>query len=98
MTELAATGKQGAVVAMEPRTGRVLALASWPSYDPNRAVKGCAAGCARRALLNRATQGRYPPGSTFKVVTAARGARSGRYRPDSEFDDPGYYVEYGQRI
>jgi peptidoglycan glycosyltransferase len=52
--------------------------------------------------LNRATQGLpapvFIPGSTFKVVTAAAALDSGRYTPESEFDDPGYCIEYGQRV
>ena len=61
-------GRRGAVVALLPETGEILALASAPSFDPirPRAVREASAGDA--PLLNRAIQGRYPPGSTFKVV------------------------------
>lgn len=78
-------GQRGAVVAMEPRTGRVRVMASVPQYDPNR-VQRSFRRLARQdgsPLLNRATQGGYPPGSTFKVVTAAAALDSGRYTPDS---------------
>lgn len=80
-------GKQGAVVAIEPRTGRILALVSTPSYEPgelsgNGTPVGEAwrrlNGAARRPMLNRALQQTYPPGSTFKVVTAAAALESGR--------------------
>ena len=59
---------------------------------------------ARRAcpfaapLLDRATQGLYPPGSTFKVVTASAALDSGAFKPDSTFNDPGYCEEYGKRV
>ncbi len=49
-------------------------------------------------LLNRATQGLYPPGSTFKTITAAAALDDGVYTPTSTFDDPGYCTEYGQKI
>ncbi|CAB4914216.1 unannotated protein [freshwater metagenome] len=80
-------GRAGAVVALDPRTGRVQVMASVPDYDPN--VLRSAAGTRRlnRAagapLLNRTTQAGYPPGSTFKVVTAIAAIDSGRYTPDS---------------
>src|SRR6185312_17450826 len=48
--------------------------------------------------LNRATQGLYPPGSTFKTVTAAAGLDDGIYTPSSSFYDPGYCTEYGQQV
>ena len=53
---------------------------------------------AAAPLLNRATQGLFIPGSTFKVVTAAAALDTGRYTPESRFDDPGYCIEYGQRV
>jgi peptidoglycan glycosyltransferase len=99
-------GKCGAVVVLEPSTGRVLVSASSPSYDPNlieRNFKRAAAAsgpCSPASpLLNRATQGPvFIPGSTFKVVTAAAALDSGRFSPDSTFNDPGYCVEYGKRV
>ena len=97
MSDLAATGKAGAVVAIEPRTGRVLVSASWPSFNPNRAVQGSLPATGS-ALVNRATQGLYPPGSSIKPVIAALALESGRYTPDSQFNDPGYFVEYGKKI
>ena len=82
------SGHKGALVALDVKTGGVLAMASDPSYDPNGI--GDPATFARlnrdeanAPLLNRATQNGYPPGSTMKVVTAAAALDTGRYRPDS---------------
>jgi peptidoglycan glycosyltransferase len=99
-------GKCGAAVAIEPGTGRILALASSPTYNPNAVEKSFSsitrrktASCAVAApLLNRATQGLYPPGSTFKVVTASAALDSGAFTPSSTFYDPGYCEEYGKRV
>jgi penicillin-binding protein A len=99
-------GKCGAAVALDPRTGRVLAMASSPTYDPNlvesnfRAIERIRGACPPRSapLLNRATRGLYTPGSTFKVVTAAAALDSGHFTPDSRFVDPGYCEEYGKRV
>ena len=99
-------GKCGAAVALDPRTGRVLAMVSSPTYDPNLVEKNFGAierirgGCPPRSapLLNRATRGLYTPGSTFKVVTAAAALDSGHFTPDSRFVDPGYCEEYGKRV
>jgi penicillin-binding protein A len=97
----------GSVVAIEPRTGRVLVLASSPSYDPNliegrfdQATRAPNAECRQPAapLLNRATDGLYTPGSTFKVITAAAGIDKGTFSLSSTFSDPGYCVEYGRRV
>jgi peptidoglycan glycosyltransferase len=78
----ALAGRKGSVVAIEPTTGKVRVMASEPGFDPNKITsKGGIGGAA--STLNRATQGRYPPGSTFKVVTAAAALDSGRYKPDS---------------
>jgi penicillin-binding protein A len=102
----ALAGRCGSVVALEPRTGRVLVMASSPTYDPNlverryaavaRATAPCEPGSP---LANRATQGPFfIPGSTYKVVTAAAALDSGRWTPESTFVDPGYCVEYGRRV
>jgi penicillin-binding protein A len=95
----------GAVVALEARTGKVLAMASSPPYDPNLVeerfgeISRIRADCKRPdALVNRATAGLYAPGSTFKVVTAAAAIDSGRYEPGSDFVDPGYCEVYGRRV
>ena len=78
---LASTGKAGAVVALNPKTGAILALASYPSYDPNLLATHDGNQLIKndnqllqdksQPLLNRALQGTYPPGSTFKIVTSA---------------------------
>jgi penicillin-binding protein A len=97
----------GAVVALEPSTGKVLVLASSPGFNPNLVDKpgGYARILRTRAqcspaspLLNRATDGLFVPGSTFKVVTAAAALQSGKFTPDSRFNDPGYCVEYGKQV
>jgi penicillin-binding protein A len=75
-------GRAGSVVALDPSSGAVLAMYSNPSYDDNHPQAPCAAG-AVGCQLNRATQGRYPPGSTFKVVTATAAIDTGRYTPNS---------------
>jgi peptidoglycan glycosyltransferase len=81
----ALAGRKGAVVAMEPKTGRIRVMASEPGFDPNRIVAPGGIGAAA-STFNRATQGRYPPGSTMKVVTASAAIDSGRYKPDSFVD------------
>jgi peptidoglycan glycosyltransferase len=84
---------QGAVVALEPSTGKVLAMVSSPTYDPNRLASHdfSAVNDAHRQLLandlqplnNRAIETTLPPGSTFKLVTAAAALESGKYQPDT---------------
>src|SRR5439155_6237343 len=93
-------------VALDPRTGALLAMASVPSYDPNlierhfkRANQAPGAPCTPPApLLNRATDGLFIPGSTFKVVTATAALDTGRFQPSSRFVDRGYCVEYGKKV
>lgn len=101
----ALAGKCGAAVALDPRDGRVLAIASTPTYDPNLAEKRFAqilrikGPCEPASpLVNRATNDLFIPGSTFKVVTAAAALDSGRFTTQSTFDDPGYCTEYGKRV
>ncbi|MEU9607626.1 penicillin-binding transpeptidase domain-containing protein [Streptomyces sp. NPDC048057] len=96
--------KKGAVAAMDPKTGRILALASTPSYDP-----GSFAGSAKedekawatlsakdnkdKPMLNRALREVYPPGSTFKVVTAAAALEHGKVKDiNDETDTPEPYI------
>jgi peptidoglycan glycosyltransferase len=91
-------GKVGAVVALDPRTGAVLAMASSPSYDPNTlSAHNTAAVTAaanrlnadrRKPRLDRAIEETYPPGSTFKVVTSAAALASGKYTPDTVIPAP----------
>ncbi|MGH2916688.1 MAG: peptidoglycan D,D-transpeptidase FtsI family protein, partial [Solirubrobacteraceae bacterium] len=78
----ALAGRAGSVVALDPRTGAVLAMYSNPSYDDNhpKPTKACAAVACQ---LDRATQGQYPPGSTFKIVTATAAIDSGHYTSSS---------------
>ena len=80
-------GRAGAVVALDPRNGHVLAMASSPTFEP--AQLDSARTDPGSPLLNRTTQGRYPPGSTFKVVTAVAAIDSGEYTPQSVVDGSG---------
>jgi peptidoglycan glycosyltransferase len=103
IAQRALQGKCGAVVAIEPSTGRVLVMATNPAYNPNLIENHFAQATRSRApcrgaLLNRATAGKYPPGSTFKIITAAAALDTRRFTPDSQFYDPGYCEEYGQRV
>ncbi|MGW4758407.1 penicillin-binding transpeptidase domain-containing protein [Streptomyces chartreusis] len=100
-------GRKGAVAAIEPSTGRILALVSAPSYDPS-ALSGNGASVTRswaslnrdkdRPMLNRAVRKTYPPGSTFKVVTAAAALDAGVVEDlDEPTDSPDPYTLPGTR-
>jgi peptidoglycan glycosyltransferase len=80
--------QKGAIVAIDPDTGGILAMASKPDYDPNEIPQryGELAKEENSPLFNRATQGQYPPGSTMKVVTAAAALDTGKYTPESQID------------
>jgi peptidoglycan glycosyltransferase len=91
-------GRTGAVVAIDPRTGAILAMASSPSFDPNK-LSGHDAGVIRDAydayssdpakpMLNRPLAMTLPPGSTFKLVTAAAALESGRYQASTVVPGP----------
>jgi peptidoglycan glycosyltransferase len=85
-TALAALGGQrGSIVALDPSSGAIRVMASIPDYNPNDIPQryGELNRDPTSPLFNRATQARYPPGSTFKVVTAAAAIDSGRYTPNS---------------
>ncbi len=97
----------GAVVAMNPHTGAVYVMASTPTYDSNLIeqpngyarvlkIRGDCGGAS--ALFNRATQGLFVPGSTFKTITAAAALDTGTFKAGSAFDDPGYCTEYGKQV
>jgi penicillin-binding protein 2 len=97
-------GKAGAVAVMDPQTGQILALASSPSFDPNIFVDGMSheqwdalVSNPLRPLENKAVQGEYPPGSTFKIVTAMAGLEEGVIDKDTTIFCPGYY-KYGNRV
>lgn len=83
---------RGAAIVLDPRSGAVLGLASVPAYDPNalEVQWPSLSTAAASPLLDRATDGLYPPGSTFKIVTAADALDSGAITPQSTFTDPGY--------
>jgi penicillin-binding protein A len=98
-------GRCGAVVVLDRKTGAVVAMASSPTYNLNLVnsnfgkigrIKGTCGD--HTALQNNATAGLYPPGSTFKMVTASAALDSGAYTPSSRFNDPGYCTEYGTRV
>ena len=85
---------RGAGIVLDPRSGAVLAIASVPSYDPNALTSIFAQLNVDPSspLIDRATSGLYPPGSTFKIVTAGSALEAGTVTMDSTFDDPGYYT------
>jgi peptidoglycan glycosyltransferase len=105
-TALEALGTRcGAVVALDPRTGRLRVMVSSPSFNPNDVetnfgrIEKIRADCTPASpLLNRASQGLYPPGSTFKVVTASAALDSRKFTAASTFVDPGYCTVYGKRV
>ncbi|HEX2427901.1 MAG TPA: penicillin-binding protein 2 [Gaiellaceae bacterium] len=95
----------GAVVALDPRSGKVLVMAASPSFDPNLVeehygrISRITAKCTPAApLLNRASAGLFIPGSSFKVITASAALESRRFGPGSSFYDPGYCTVYGKRV
>jgi penicillin-binding protein 2 len=95
--------RRGALVALEPATGAVLAFVSKPGYDPNLFVDGIdpqawesLVSSPDRPLNNRALAGLYPPGSTFKPFMALAALELGKRTPSSTISDPGYFV-FGDR-
>jgi penicillin-binding protein 2 len=93
----------GSIVALDPRNGAILAMVSYPSFDPNDFAAGVSAsvwnalmGDSRTPLLNRATQALYPPGSIFKVVTMAAGLEKAGLAPTSTFTCNGRWTAYNR--
>jgi penicillin-binding protein 2 len=103
IAENAFAGRRGAMVALEPASGGVLAFVSTPGFDPNLFVDGIDPASWEvlnnspdRPLNNRAIAGLYPPGSTFKPYMALAALELGKRTPRSAIHDPGYFV-FGDR-
>ncbi|MDP3998131.1 MAG: penicillin-binding protein 2 [bacterium] len=108
--------RKGAVVVSDPRTGEILALISHPSFNSNLFTLGQDQGGVgnlfddkgERPLFNRAISGLYPPGSTFKIITAAAGLETGKINPKTQVEDVGeivigpyrfpnwFFIQYGK--
>jgi penicillin-binding protein 2 len=90
--------RRGAFVALDPKTGEVLAFVSKPTFDPNLFVDGIDTEnwtqlneSPDKPLLNRALRGTYPPGSTYKPFMALAALEEGKRRPEQVYHDPGYF-------
>jgi len=99
----ALNGKQGTLVALDVNSGAILALASTPAFDPNVFARGIKSEewsalikDQLRPLSNRATQGQFPPGSTFKIIMAIAALEEGVINPESFIQDPGFFP-FGNR-
>ena len=91
--------RRGALVAMDPRTGEVLAFVSKPTFDPNLFVEGIDVEnwqalneSPDKPLLNRALRGTYPPGSTYKPFMSLAALETGKRTALQSFPDPGYFM------
>lgn len=87
-----ATG--GTIIVMNPQTGGILAMASYPNFNPNTFYNVN----DQSLFVNPAVSRQYEPGSTFKIITMAAGLVTGTITPYTWFDDPGYWHIYGQTI
>ncbi len=99
MTEQLFGDRRGALVAIDPRNGEVLAFVSAPTFDPNLFVEGidveswrALADSPDKPLLNRAIRGRYPPGSTYKPFMGLAALELGKRSPQATTYDPGYWI------
>jgi len=97
--EAALAGQPGAVVALDPRNGEILAMASSPTYDPGVFVPPVDGEIVRalmsdekHPLMNRAIQGAYPPGSTFKPIVSLAALENGAITGSTTFECPGYFM------
>ena len=91
--------RRGALVAMDPKTGEILAFVSKPTFDPNLFVEGIDSESWQalnespdKPLLNRALRGTYPPGSTYKPFMALAALETGARTPEQSIADPGYFM------
>jgi len=98
VAETAFGKRRGALVAIDPSNGEILALVSMPTYDPNLFVDGIRSDDwdvlntdINKPLLNRAIYGTYPPGSTFKPFMALGALATGKRTPQQAISDPGYF-------
>jgi len=93
-------GIRGAAVVLDPRSGAILAIVNRPTFDPNRLEKDWKTLRNRSdaPLLDRGVAGLYPPGSTFKMMTASAALDAGAVTPDDTFVDPGYFQINGFTI
>jgi penicillin-binding protein 2 len=105
VAEVALGNRRGALVAVDPSTGGVLALVSKPGFDPNLFVDGIDPqywaelnGSPDHPLTNRAISGLYPPGSTLKPFMALAALETGKRKPGSSIADPGYFDFGGRRF
>lgn len=105
VAERAFGDRRGALVAIEPNTGGVLALVSMPTFDPNLFVDGISTkdwqalnDSPDLPLLNRAIYSAYPPGSTFKPFMALAGLAAGKRTIEQRVPDPGYFIYGGHRF
>jgi len=99
--EKAFEGRAGSAVALDPRTGEILAMASTPAYDPNEFATGVDASLwaslatdPLTPLMNRVIQGTYSPGSTFKIIASTAALEEGLITPATTFYCPGYLAVY----
>ena len=99
ITEKAFGDRKGALVAIEPSTGGILALVSTPTFDPNLFVDGIRTedwdllnNSPDRPMLDRALNGAYPPGSTFKPFMALAALETGKRTPNQTISDPGFFT------
>ena len=97
--------RRGALVALDPKTGDVLAFVSKPTFDPNLFVDGIDTESWEslnesidKPLLNRALRGTYPPGSTYKPFMAMAALQTGARSPTTLINDPGFYMFGGRRF
>lgn len=91
--------RRGALVAIDPRSGEILALVSMPTFDPNLFVEGIDTENWKalnesidKPLLNRALRGTYPPGSTYKPFMALAALESGKRKAETVINDPGFWM------
>ncbi|WP_296448261.1 penicillin-binding protein 2 [Rhodoferax sp. UBA5149] len=97
--------RRGALVALDPKTGEILAFVSKPTFDPNLFVEGIDSESWQalnesidKPLLNRALRGTYPPGSTYKPFMALAALETGKRTPQQTIADPGFFMFGGHRF